>query len=105
VLVLQFERCREDPAAMLEVTFNFLGLDPLRYPSQARLSEPRNASVREPEPIDPMLLARLPEIYFPDMHDLLELAGDAIDPTLWPVFGQQQNSWLAGANNVGKMTV
>ena len=39
VLVLQFERCRANPAPMLKLTLEFLGLDPGRYPSSIRLSE------------------------------------------------------------------
>ncbi|HEX4432137.1 MAG TPA: sulfotransferase [Frankiaceae bacterium] len=86
VLVLQFERCREDPAAMLRFTFEFLGIDPARYPSSIRLSEPRNASVRAPEAVDEKLLAGLPKIYFSDVCELLELTGASIDPGLWPSF-------------------
>ncbi len=88
VLVLQFERCREDPAAMLRVTFEFLGIDAARYPGSIRLTEPRNASVRAPEPVDASLLAGLPEMYVPDVCELLELTGDAIDPALWPSFAK-----------------
>jgi hypothetical protein len=86
VLVLQFERCRADPAPMLKQTLEFLGLDPERYPSSIRLSEPRNASVREPEPVDRQLLAALPAMYARDLKTLLALTGDAIDPDLWPTF-------------------
>ena len=73
VLVLQFERCRADPAAMLKLTFEFLGLDSARYPSSIRLSEPRNANMREPEPVDRELLAGLPETY------LCRYAADFVD--------------------------
>jgi len=86
VLVLQFERCRADPAAMLGVTFEFLGVDPERYPPSMRLHEPRNASVRAPEPVDANLLAGLPEKYSADVKELIDLVGDAIDPRLWPSF-------------------
>ena len=86
VLVLQFERCRADPASMLKQTLEFLGLDPARYPASIRLSEPRNANVREPEPLDPHLLAALPGMYAPDVKELLQLTGDIIDPDLWPTF-------------------
>ena len=89
ILVLQFERCRAEPAAMLRVTFEFLGIDPARYPASIRLTEPRNASVRAPEQVDANLLAGLPEMYFPDICQLLELTGDAIDPSLWPSFVQR----------------
>ena len=91
VLVLQFERCRQDPAAMLATTFAFLGIDPARYPASIRLSEPRNASLRAPEPVDAKLLAGLPDMYFPDICELLDLTGDAIDPALWPSFAQAQH--------------
>jgi hypothetical protein len=86
VLVLQFERCRANPAQMLDATFAFLGLDPSRYPSSIRLSEPRNANVREPAPVDAQVLAALPETYSADLRLLLHIAGDAIDPDLWPTF-------------------
>ena len=61
-------------------------MDPARYPASIRLSEPRNASVRAPEPVDGKLLSGLPDTYFPDICELLELTGDAIDPRLWPSF-------------------
>ncbi len=86
VLVLQFERCRANPAPMLKRTLEFLGLDPARYPSAIRLSEPRNANPRAPEPVDPQLLAALPGIYGADLQQLLQLAGDAVEPELWPTF-------------------
>jgi hypothetical protein len=86
VLVLQFERCRADPASMLNRSLQFLGLDPARYPSSIRLSEPRNASVRQAEPVDARLLMALPDMYAADLENVLQLTGDAIDPDLWPTF-------------------
>ncbi len=86
VLVLQFERCRSDPARLLRRTLEFLGLDPARYPSSIRLSEPRNANLREPEPVDPQLLAALPEMYSDELLRLAAIAGDAIDLDMWPTY-------------------
>jgi hypothetical protein len=90
VLVLQFEQCRADPASQLTMTLEFLGLDPSRYPSSIRLSEPRNANLREPESVNPRLLARLPEMFRADLERLPEMVGDAFDPLLWPTFLQLQ---------------
>jgi Sulfotransferase family len=86
VLVLQLERCRREPAAMLARTFAFLGLDPGGQPEEIKFDTPRNVRSGPPVPIDAELVSSLPRIFADDVRLLLDLVGDDIDPTLWPNF-------------------
>jgi hypothetical protein len=86
VLVLQLERCRREPAAMLAKTFAFLGLDSGTQPEQDKFDLPRNARSGAPVAIDPKLVEGLPRFYADDVRQLVDLVGDDIDPQLWPNF-------------------
>jgi hypothetical protein len=88
VLVLQLERCRREPAAMLARTFTFLGLDPSIEPGETKFSVPRNVRSGPPVPIDPKLVEGLPRYYADDVRMLVDLVGDDIDPGLWPNFAR-----------------
>lgn len=83
VLVLQFERCRDEPLEMLARTWGFLGLDPLEA-LPASMTE-RGKSRRKPDLPDRWrseLVARLAD----DVHDLAGLFPDEIDLDRWPNF-------------------
>lgn len=83
VLVLQFERCRDETLAELGRTFEFLGLDPLGEVPAPMLE--RKAGREKPELPDRWraeLVARLAD----DVRDLAELVGDDIDLARWPNF-------------------
>ena len=88
VLVLQFERCRRDPAAMLAKTFTFLGLDPAVQPEQDKFAVARNARSGAPVPIDRTLVEGLPRFYADDVRQLVDVVGDDVDPQLWPNFAE-----------------
>jgi Sulfotransferase family len=82
VLVLQFERCRTDPAGQMEATCSFLGLEPFdELPSQlVRERSPRDKPPLAERSRDE-LVARLSD----DVRQLIDLCPE-IDPSLWPNF-------------------
>ena len=82
VLVLQFERCRTDPAGQMEATCRFLGLEPFgELPSQlVRERSPRDKPLLADRLRDE-LVARLSD----DVRKLIDLCPE-IDPSLWPNF-------------------
>jgi hypothetical protein len=83
LLVLQFERCRDEPLAELRRTFEFLGLEPLDDLPPSMLE--RGASREKPE---------LPEVWRrelvaylkDDVRELADLFPDDVDPARWPNF-------------------
>jgi len=83
LLVLQFERCRDDPLEQLARTWRFLGLEPL---DEVPASMLEHGSPREkpelPERWRRELAARLAD----DVRDLAALFEDAIDLARWPDF-------------------
>jgi Sulfotransferase domain len=76
VLVLQYERCREQYGAELRRTHEFLGLDPDRAPSPP-VREPRD------RPLEAAERARLGELFAPDVRRLADLLPE-LDVALWP---------------------
>jgi len=83
VLVLQFERCRDEPLEMLRATWRFLGLEPLDEVPPSMLE--RGKSREKPELSDRWraeLVARLAD----DVRDLASLFPGAIDLGRWPNF-------------------
>ena len=84
LLVLQFEKCLQDPAAEYRRTLGFLGL-PEWVPPPEILGKRVNVAKRRPTPAEldepPDLVASLED----DVLELLELAPD-IDLSLWPNF-------------------
>ena len=81
VLVLQYERCRDDPAGELERTYAFLGLDDTRF-RPAILEERVNATrVPKLEP-DKALLAALRAGYRRDAERLFRDFPE-LDASLW----------------------
>jgi len=84
VLVLQFERCLEEPEAELERTFCFLGLpDPQFVPDGVR--RPVNAARADKVGLDEGLRAELAVEYTADVVRLAEGWPD-VDISLWPNF-------------------
>jgi hypothetical protein len=85
LLVLQFERCRDDTLEMLATTSRFLGLDPLGE-VPARMLEPGKRRERRElsERWSQELVARLAD----DVRELTQLFPEAIDPGLWPDFAE-----------------
>lgn len=82
VLVLQFERCRTDPAGQMEATCRFLGLEPFgELPSQLV----RERSPRDKPPLADRLRDELVARLSDDVRKLIDLCPE-IDPSLWPNF-------------------
>lgn len=85
LLVLQFERCRDEPLEQLARTWRFLGLEPL---DDAPASMLHGAGAREkpelPERWRGELVARLAD----DVRDLAARFGDDIDLARWPNFSE-----------------
>jgi hypothetical protein len=109
ILVLQHERCRDDPVGQYRRTLAFLGVDPeflpprqrrrrggeddrdLRFPTPGETVKRRlvQALTRrrdpEPPPLWPDLVAALHEELDAEMEQLQELVPD-LDVSLWPHF-------------------
>jgi Sulfotransferase family len=82
VLVLQFERCLEDPGGQLGATCGFLGLEPFdELPHQLV----RERSPREKPPLPDRMHAELVTRLAGDVRELVELCPE-IDLSLWPNF-------------------
>jgi hypothetical protein len=81
VLVLQFERCVQDPAGEMERTWRFLGLDPPETPPE-RLMQHKQAGRQRPE-LRVAIREELAKRYRDDARRLAELCPE-IDLSLWP---------------------
>jgi hypothetical protein len=83
VLVLQFERCRDETLAELGRTFEFLGLEPLaEIPESMRKGGGPREKPELPERWRDELVARLAD----DVRDLAGLFPSEIDLGRWPNF-------------------
>jgi len=82
VLVLQFERCRNEPEPQMRATCEFLGLEPFAElpPQLVEERSPRDKP-EFPRRMREELVARLSD----DVRRLAELCPE-IDPALWPNF-------------------
>ena len=80
VLVLQFERCVQDPVGEMERTWRFVGVEPLAEPPE-RLLKHRQAGRGTPE-LPSALSEELGERYREDSARLAELCPE-IDLSLW----------------------
>ena len=87
ILVLQFERCRDDPSTQLARTFSFLGVSDDFQP--AAVDDPVSASARKPA-LDDQEHSWLVELYTDDVRRLVQRHPE-IDLKLWPNF-----AFLAG---------
>jgi hypothetical protein len=84
VLVLQYERCAQDPAGELARSYRFLGLDDGFRP--ADLHRPVGATTEEKLDLDDDARQRLVDTYASDVRALVAQLPD-IDLSLWPNFG------------------
>jgi Sulfotransferase family len=83
LLVLQFERCRDEPLEMLAKTWRFLGLEPMGELPGSMLEPGKQRQKPElPAAWRRELVARLAD----DVDDLARLFPDEIDLALWPDF-------------------
>jgi hypothetical protein len=80
ILVLQFERCVQDPERELARTFAFIGVDAGFVPQD--LHDPVNQQRATGPPIPPDIFASAREIYVADRERLPDWA--EIDLELWP---------------------
>jgi hypothetical protein len=91
VLVLQFERCVQDPVGEMERTWRFLGLESPEAPPE-RLMQHKQAGQSRPE-LSGGIGEELAERYRADATRLAELCPE-IDLSLWP--------GVAGGRRVGR---
>jgi hypothetical protein len=82
VLVLQFEKCRSDPASQLATTYRFLGLDDFEPEG---LRREVNVIGGEKVRLDVEARKRLVDLYRPDVEDLAGIIPN-IDLSWWPNF-------------------
>jgi hypothetical protein len=85
-LVLQYEACAADAAAMLAKTFDFLGLPPHELPAE-ELARPRNQAKLEKVTVPESQVEALKGYYRPEVTRLRGLMPD-LDLSLWPHFSQ-----------------
>ena len=81
VLLLQYERCRADPATQLARTYQFLGLEPFDHKG---IEKRVNVTEHTPE-LEENVRRRLVEVYEPDVRALVQRFPE-IEPGLWPNF-------------------
>ena len=85
VLILQFERCRDEPLAELARTFEFLGLEPLAEVPPSMLER---SDSREKPDLPDAWRRELADYLADDVLDLAGLAGADIDLGRWPNFAE-----------------
>ena len=84
LLVLQYEQCCAEPAAMLHRTQRFLGLDPWT-PDESELRRPVNASPVAPRQLPEVLRDGFVDAIAADLRSLLDSSdASVIDADLWP---------------------
>jgi hypothetical protein len=83
LLVLQYERCAEDPAGELTRSYRFLGLDESFRPDN--LHRPVGATAEGKVHLDADAKKRLIDTYAPDVQALVKQLPE-IDLSLWPNF-------------------
>jgi Sulfotransferase family len=94
VLVLQFERCVEDPVREMERTWRFVGLEPPEK-VPGRLLKHKQAGRSTPE-LAPQISSELAEHYGEDAARLAELCPE-IDLSLWRSLAEQRRARPAAA--------
>jgi sulfotransferase family protein len=83
LLVLQYERCRAQPAAEIARTYRFLGIDDTYEPPSLR--DRVNSLVHQVGPLRPDERARLVDYFAADVVELATLFPE-VDVSLWPDF-------------------
>lgn len=84
VLVLQYERCRDEPETEIARTYRFLGLDDSYQPNG--LTRSVNLQRRVVERLSDESREKLATLYRPDVERLANLVPDSIDLERWPAF-------------------
>ncbi len=84
VLVLQYEQCVRDPAALIARTYDFLGLDP-HVPGDDVVRKGRNVARAAKVTLDDARLGAMRDAYAPDVRTLVAEVSD-LDLGLWPNF-------------------
>jgi hypothetical protein len=84
ILILQYERCVDQPEEQLALTYRFLGLDPDYHPTTIR--RPVNKTIEDKISLDPDVKSRLRDIFAPDVAELAKLV-PALDLSLWDGIG------------------
>jgi hypothetical protein len=100
VLVLQFERCVQDPTGEMERTWRFLGLEPPEK-TPGRLFKHRQAGRSSPE-LSPQVSEELAERYRDDALRLAELCPE-IDLSLWAGVSGERRARRGSAARVGAL--
>ena len=90
VLVLQYERCRADPAAWLGRTCEFLGIETPAEPSEELLRERQRGTGKHAHDVPDLPDAVRAELVERWRRDVARLAGlcPDLDLSLWPAFGE-----------------
>jgi hypothetical protein len=83
ILVLQYERCAQDPRSEFARTLEFLGLSPWEPPDEALARRPAASAQREA--LTDEQRKGLVDTYAPDVQLLRSFAPD-LDLSLWPNF-------------------
>jgi hypothetical protein len=84
ILILQYERCRANPADEYRRTLAFLGVDPDHRHAEFETQRGTTQAAAK-QPLWPDLMAALQATYEPEVATLAELAPE-IDVALWPNF-------------------
>ncbi len=84
ILIMQYEACVAQPAAQLQATYTYLGLDPEFEPPDLRALLNRTVEQKVGLPAD--ALARLEELFVTDIAEVARLV-PALDLSLWPSAG------------------
>jgi hypothetical protein len=83
LLVLQFERCRDEPLAELRRTFTYLGLEP---PAEVPASMLERSGSRGKPELPDAWRRELAAYLADDVRELVSLVGEDIDLERWPSF-------------------
>jgi len=87
LLLLQYERCKMDPAAEIAKTYRFLGIDDAYIPKSLKREVNKSVYlIRKPQEYQRGLLA---DYYREDVNSFVNLF-PGIDLSLWPDFEGQQ---------------
>ncbi len=82
MLVLQYERCVQDPVGELQKTYRFLNLPPFTPDEVTERVNRRKAQITLPDDTRAVVSR---DLYAPDVR-ALAAAMPEVDPSLWPNF-------------------
>ncbi|MDQ6962469.1 MAG: sulfotransferase [Mariprofundaceae bacterium] len=84
LLILQYEKCKQNPMQELKKTYRFLGLDESFVPSG--LSTEVNTFHTRTDAFEPDVLHNLIKYYQPDVDRLMQMFPNELQPDLWGEF-------------------